>query len=80
MRRSTREYETALLVEPGRSEPLGRAIATLLGDANLRDRIGEAGRRRVLERFTWRVAALRTVDEYAALSGLQLTTTIQTAA
>lgn len=75
-----RDGETALLVEPGEPEPLGRAIDRLLGDAQLRDRIGEAGRRRVLKRFTWRVAAQHTAAEYAALTGLEPVTTVRTAA
>jgi glycosyltransferase involved in cell wall biosynthesis len=75
-----RDGETALLVEPGEPEPLGRAIDRLLGDAALRDRIGEAGRRRVLTRFTWRVAAQRTAAEYAALAGFEPVTTVRTAA
>jgi glycosyltransferase involved in cell wall biosynthesis len=75
-----RDGETALLVPPGEPLPLAGAVERLLGDAHLRDRIGEAGRRRVLERFTWRVAARRTADEYVALTGLTGATTIQTAA
>ena len=75
-----RDGDTALLVEPGEPEPLGAAIERLLGDAHLRDRIGEAGRRRVLERFTWRVAAQHTAAEYAALLGLEPVESIRTAA
>jgi glycosyltransferase involved in cell wall biosynthesis len=75
-----RHGETALLVEPGEPDALGQAMDRLLGDAQLRDRIGEAGRRRVLERFTWRVAAQHTADEYAALAGLEPVDTIRTAA
>ena len=75
-----RDGETALLVAPGEPGPLSEAITRLLGDANLRDRIGEAGRRRVLERFTWRVAARRTLEEYAALADVEPVRTIRTAA
>ncbi len=56
--------DTALLVEPGDPSALASAIATLLDDAGLRQRIGAAGRERVLERFTWQAAARRTVDVY----------------
>lgn len=42
---------TGLLVPPGDSQALAAAINTLARDAALRQRIGEAGRREVLERF-----------------------------
>ena len=38
-----------------------------LGDAELRARIGAAGRTRVLDKFTWRATALGTVENYRAL-------------
>jgi glycosyltransferase involved in cell wall biosynthesis len=56
--------DTALLVPPGEPGPLATAIERLLDDPALRARIGEAGRLRVLERFTWRVAAARTAEQY----------------
>lgn len=64
-----RDGETALLVEPGEPAPLAAAIDRLLGDARSRERIGAAGRRRVLERFTWEVAARRTAAVYAVAVG-----------
>jgi glycosyltransferase involved in cell wall biosynthesis len=36
----------------------------MLDDDDLRDRIGAAGRRRVLERFTWRATAEGSVAQY----------------
>jgi glycosyltransferase involved in cell wall biosynthesis len=59
-----RDGETGLLVEPGDPEELAIAIRRLLDDPTLRERIGDAGRRRVLEQFTWAAAARRTVDVY----------------
>jgi len=44
--------ETGLLVPPDDPAALARAIRRLLGDADLRRRLGEQGRRLVLERFT----------------------------
>ena len=49
--------ECGLKVQPGNPEQvvtdLGRALETLAGDPALRQRLGEAGRQRVQERFDW---------------------------
>lgn len=58
---------SALLVPPGDSEALARRIADALDDGDLRARIGQAGRDRVLDRWTWRHTALGTVEQYRAL-------------
>jgi glycosyltransferase involved in cell wall biosynthesis len=61
---------TAVLVPPGDEEALARAITRLLDNPLERARLGAAGRRRVIERFTWRAAAQRTVESYrAAVAG-----------
>jgi glycosyltransferase involved in cell wall biosynthesis len=54
----------ALLVPPGDPQSLASAIARALDDPALRGRLGAAGRRRVVENFTWRVAAQRTAGIY----------------
>ena len=46
---------------------LAAGLLRALGDADLRARIGAAGRTRVLERFTWRATALGTIENYRAL-------------
>jgi glycosyltransferase involved in cell wall biosynthesis len=46
---------TGLLCEPGDPEDLARKIETLLDDAELRLRLGLAGRKRFEEHFTWDV-------------------------
>ena len=46
-----RHGETGLLVEPGETEPLARAIVELAGDLPRAARMGEAGRRRALAEF-----------------------------
>lgn len=56
--------EASVHVPPGDAAALASAVARLLDDATLRDKLGRAGRRRVLERFTWETAARRTVDVY----------------
>ncbi len=44
--------ETGLFAEPGEPESLATALATLASDRDLRARLGEGGRRRVLARYT----------------------------
>ncbi len=61
------DNDTALLVPPGDSEALAARIATALDDAELRARIGAAGRQRVIDRWTWRHTAVGTVEHYRAL-------------
>jgi glycosyltransferase involved in cell wall biosynthesis len=56
--------DAALLVPPGDPEALASGLATLLGDAALRRRLGERGRARALSRFTWDAAARATVELY----------------
>ena len=56
--------ECALLVPPNDPGALAAAIVRALDDADLRTRLGAAGRDRVLERFTWRATAEATVDVY----------------
>ncbi|MFI9275197.1 glycosyltransferase family 4 protein [Kitasatospora sp. NPDC052896] len=60
------DEETCLAVPPGDPGALGQALGRLLDDPGLRARLGAAGRRRVLERFTWERAAELTVDRYRA--------------
>ena len=55
---------TALLVPPGDSGALGGAIGRVLDDPELAARLSEAGRRRVLERYTWRGCAQATSEHY----------------
>jgi glycosyltransferase involved in cell wall biosynthesis len=62
-----RDNETAFLVEPGDGSALAARIATALDDPDLRDRVGAAGRRRVVERWSWRHTAERTVEQYRIL-------------
>jgi glycosyltransferase involved in cell wall biosynthesis len=59
--------ETGLLVEPNNPDALVEAIGRLLDDPALRERLGSAGRERVIERFTWQVTAKGTAACYDAI-------------
>ncbi|MGW2930440.1 glycosyltransferase family 4 protein [Streptomyces sp. NPDC001156] len=56
--------ETCLAVPPGDAGALAAGLSRLLGDPELRVRLGAAGRERVLRRFTWARAAEGTVARY----------------
>jgi glycosyltransferase involved in cell wall biosynthesis len=63
--------ETGWLVPPGDAAALAGAIKRLMPDAELRAKMGEAGRRRMVERFTWRETARKTVALYEEVLGRQ---------
>jgi glycosyltransferase involved in cell wall biosynthesis len=54
----------ALHVAPGDPEAIAAAVARLLDDPELAARLGAAGRRRVVERFTWAAVARQTAAWY----------------
>ncbi|HWG73076.1 MAG TPA: glycosyltransferase family 4 protein [Acidimicrobiales bacterium] len=56
--------EAALAVPPGDPGALAVALELVLGDDDLAARLSTAGRRRVLERFTWRACAEATAQHY----------------
>jgi glycosyltransferase involved in cell wall biosynthesis len=70
--------ETCLAVPPGDSEALADQIKFAFDNPDVLDRIGAAGRRRVVEKWSWRESAARTaehcralLDEWQAMSGKQ---------
>ncbi len=56
--------ECADLVTPGDVGELERAIAAQLDDPERRERLGKAGRARVLDRFSWHAVAVATAAAY----------------
>ncbi len=56
--------ETVLQCPAANAEALAAVIATGLDSAELRARIGEAGRQRVVSRWTWKHCAELTVEQY----------------
>jgi glycosyltransferase involved in cell wall biosynthesis len=61
--------ECADLVTPGDVGELEQALAALLDDPERRERMGKAGRVRVLERFSWHAVALATAAAYEEVVG-----------
>jgi len=56
--------ETVLQCPAANADALAAAIVTGLDSAELRARIGEAGRQRVVSRWTWKHCAELTVEQY----------------
>jgi glycosyltransferase involved in cell wall biosynthesis len=59
-----KDGEDGILVEPGNADELAGQIERLAAEADLRGRIGEAGRRIVSSAFTWRQNALRVFNRF----------------
>lgn len=66
--------QTGILVERGDTVALADAILRLLNSADLRRSMGSAGRRRVVELFSWDRIAESSVERYRALVDDQSTT------
>lgn len=58
------EGETGVLVEPGSSEEMGRAIIALIRAGDVRRRMGSAGHQRFLEEFTVERMTQSTIEAY----------------
>jgi len=58
------DNDTVLSCPAGDAEALAASIRRGLNDAELRNRIGAAGRTRVVERWSWKHCAQLTVDQY----------------
>jgi glycosyltransferase involved in cell wall biosynthesis len=61
--------ETGIQVPPCDVPALRAALERLLGDPELRKSMGDAGRRRAAERFSWEAVTGATVELYARYAG-----------
>ena len=59
--------ETCFLTEPGDAEALASVLQDALDSPEARDRVGRAGRERVVSQWSWRHTAERTVEQYRAV-------------
>lgn len=59
--------DTALYATPNDERDFANQIVRLMDDAALRREMGEAGRRRVTERFTWKCQEANLLDAYRRL-------------
>ena len=55
-----------LLVDPHRPDELASALLRLLDDPQLRNRLGQAGRQKTLQSYTWDLVAERVLRAYRA--------------
>jgi glycosyltransferase involved in cell wall biosynthesis len=62
-----RDGGTALVVPPGDSGALAAKLRWALDEPGLRAAVGTAGRQRVIEQWSWRHTAERTVEQYRIL-------------
>ncbi len=61
--------EAGRLVDPSQPRQIADALAGLLDDEAVADRLGKAGRERALARFTWKRTAEGLMDVYRDLAG-----------
>jgi Glycosyltransferase len=64
-----RHGETAWMVPPADVGALAEGMARLIDDPVLRAKLGEAARREVVARYTWREHVQRTLDALGARLG-----------
>lgn len=59
--------DAGIVVPAGDSEALAGALRTLLEDKDIRSRLAEQGRARILRQFSWKLAAERLTRYYRGL-------------
>jgi glycosyltransferase involved in cell wall biosynthesis len=64
VRTVVKDGETGFLIEPGDKADLVRRIEQLVKDPDLRHRMGQNGRRRVTQEYTWQQAGQRLLNMY----------------
>jgi glycosyltransferase involved in cell wall biosynthesis len=64
-----RDAGCGLLVDPSDSRAVAAALGTLARNADERRRMGDNGRRSVLEKYNWEAEAKQLVGMYAAFAG-----------
>jgi glycosyltransferase involved in cell wall biosynthesis len=62
-----RDGDSALVVPPGDSEALAAKLRWALGRDELRATVGARGRQRVIDQWSWRHTADKTVEQYRIL-------------
>ena len=60
------DNETAFLVPPGDSEALASKLAYVMDHKAIATKVGKAGRQRVIDHWSWRHTAEKTVEQYRA--------------
>jgi glycosyltransferase involved in cell wall biosynthesis len=60
------DNETAFLVPPGDSSALAHKLAYVMDHPRIAAKVGQAGRQRVIDHWSWRHTAEKTVDQYRA--------------
>jgi glycosyltransferase involved in cell wall biosynthesis len=63
---------SGILVDKNDSRSMADALLLLLRDDDLREKMGRAARRRILDRLTWEEVAKRMFVRYSALCGLNV--------
>ena len=58
------DNETAFTCPPGDAAALAARIADAMDDPELATKVGAAGRQRVIDNWTWRHTAEKTVEQY----------------
>jgi glycosyltransferase involved in cell wall biosynthesis len=69
MKETIVDGETGLLIEPERPEALAEAMKRILGDEELASSMGENGRKRAVDTFSWKARADRLFELYSGLCG-----------
>jgi glycosyltransferase involved in cell wall biosynthesis len=66
-----KDMETAFSVAPGDSHALAAKLAYVMDHPRIAAKVGQAGRQRVIDHWSWRHTAERTVEQYRARLALK---------